>query len=83
MYQNLEDYVRNLKSEGKLKSTFLRKVRKECLRRGTQVSIATLDRYCRVDSAATNPVVIDVLTEMTGIAKSDLFRVHIEEDDEL
>ena len=80
MYQNLEDYVRKLKSDGKVKSVFFRKVRKECMRRGTNISIASLQRYCSLDTTSYNPIVCGVLSEMTGIPVGDLFRVHLDEE---
>lgn len=79
MFQNFEDYCQKLKSDGKLKSAFLRDVRKECMKRGADISISSLERYSRLEFSSCNDVVKGVLSEMTGIPVENLFKLHLEE----
>ena len=71
MYQNLRDY---LKKTDTTAIDLYRQFKKECSKRGVRiVQTTTFYMWCRLDSYATKDEHLAILSELTGMDKSQLF----------
>lgn len=70
-YQNLRDY---LKKTDTTAIDLYRKFKKECAKRDARiVQTTTFYMWCRLDSHATKDEHLAILSELTGMDKSQLF----------
>lgn len=69
MYQNLADWI---KSSGRTKASLFREFR----RRGGVISNTRFQQWTMLDADTKDEKCLTILSEMTGLPKEDLFRMH-------
>ena len=69
IYQNLADWI---KSSGRTKASLFREFRQ----RGGVISITRFQQWTMLDADTKDEKCLTILSEMTGLPKEDLFRMH-------
>ena len=68
-YQNFADWI---KTSGRTKISLFREFRM----RGGRISIARFQQWTMLDADTKDEKCLSVLSQMTGLPKEDLFRMH-------